>query len=47
MKKIILNFIDSSLTLVTSEFGTFMGRNERYLQMFLTDMWDAKEFLQS
>ena len=36
-------FDDSSLTLVTSEFGTFMGRNERYLQMFLTDMWDAKD----
>lgn len=36
-------FYDSSLTLVTSEFGTFMGRNERYLQMFLTDMWDAKD----
>ena len=36
-------FFDSSLTLVTSEFGTFMGRNERYLQMFLTDMWDAKD----
>ena len=36
-------FYDSSLTVVTSEFGTFMGRNERYLQMFLTDMWDAKD----
>jgi len=36
-------FKDSSLTLVTSEFGTFMGRSERYLQMFLTDMWDSKE----
>ena len=36
-------FYDSSLTLVTCEFGTFMGRNERYLQMFLTDMWDAKD----
>jgi hypothetical protein len=36
-------FFDSSLSLVTSEFGTFMGRNERYLQMFLTDMWDSKE----
>lgn len=36
-------FFDSSMTLVTSEFGTFMGRNERYLQMFLTDMWDAKD----
>ena len=36
-------FYDSSLTLVTSEIGTFMGRNERYLQMFLTDMWDAKD----
>ena len=36
-------FQDSSLTLVTSEFGTFMGRSERYLQMFMTDMWDSKE----
>ena len=35
-------FYDSSLTLVTSEFGTFMSRHERYLQMFLTDMWDSK-----
>ena len=36
-------FFDSSLSLVTSEFGTFMGRSERYLQMFMTDMWDSKE----
>ena len=36
-------FFDSSLSLVTSEFGTFMSRNERYLQMFMTDMWDSKE----
>jgi len=35
-------FYDSSVTLVTSEFGTFMGRHERYLQMFMTDMWDSK-----
>ena len=35
-------FYDSSITLVTSEFGTFMGRHERYLQMFMTDMWDSK-----
>ena len=37
------NFYDSSLTLVTSEIGTFLSRNERYLQMFLTDMWDSKD----
>ena len=36
-------FYDSSVTLITSEFGTFMGRHERYLQMFMTDMWDSKE----
>ena len=36
-------FYDSSLTLVTSEFGTFMNRTSQYLQMFLTDMWDSKE----
>jgi len=36
-------FKDSSLTLVTSEFGTFMTRSERNLQFFLTDMWDSRE----
>jgi hypothetical protein len=36
-------FFDSSLTLVTSEFGTFMTRSERSLQFFLTDMWDSRE----
>jgi len=36
-------FYDSSLTLVTSEFGTFMNRTSQYLQMFLTDMWDSKD----
>ena len=36
-------FYDGSLTLVTSELGTFLHRHERYLQMFLTDMWDSKE----
>ena len=37
-------FYDSSLTLVTSEFGTFMNRTQQYLQMFMTDMWDSKDF---
>lgn len=36
-------FHDGSMTLVTSELGTFLSRHERYLQMFLTDMWDSKE----
>jgi hypothetical protein len=36
-------FKDSSLSLVTSEFGTFMTRSERNLQFFLTDMWDSRE----
>ena len=36
-------FYDSSLTLCTSEFGTFMNRNHNYLQMFMTDMWDSKD----
>jgi hypothetical protein len=36
-------FYDSSITLVTSEFGTFMNRNHQYLQMFMTDMWDSKD----
>jgi len=31
---------DSSMTLVTSEFGTFMNRDDQYTQMFLTEMWD-------
>ena len=39
---IMEEFYDSSVTLITSEFGTFMGRHERYLQMFMTDMWDSK-----
>jgi len=36
-------FWDSSLTMATSEFGTFMNRNDVYLQMFMTDMWDSKD----
>ena len=36
-------FHESPLTLVTSEFGSLMNRNDKTLQMFLTDMWDAKE----
>jgi hypothetical protein len=36
-------FYDGAITLVTSELGTFLHRHERYLQMFLTDMWDSKE----
>jgi hypothetical protein len=37
------SFQDSSLSLVTSELGTFMTRSERSLQFFLTDMWDSRE----
>lgn len=33
---------ESPITLVTSEFGAFMNRNDNYLQMFMTDMWDSK-----
>jgi hypothetical protein len=36
-------FYDSSITMTTSEFGTFMSRHYQYLQMFMTDMWDSKE----
>ena len=36
-------FYDSSLTMVTSEFGTFMSKSYQYLHMFLTDMWDSKD----
>jgi hypothetical protein len=39
----IEEFHDASVTLVTSEFGAFMSRTDRYLQMFLTDMWDSKD----
>ena len=35
-------FYDASVTVVTSEFGTFMQRNFGDLQMLLTDSWDAK-----
>lgn len=34
---------ESSLTLVTSEFGSLVSRNDSYLQMFLTGMWDAPD----
>ena len=37
-------FYDSSLTMVTSEFGTFMSKHYQYLHMFMTDMWDSKDF---
>jgi len=37
-------FHDSSLTMVTSEFGTFMSKSYQYLHMFMTDMWDSKDF---
>jgi hypothetical protein len=36
-------FWDSSITMVTSEFGTFMSKSYQYLHMFLTDMWDSKD----
>jgi len=34
-------FIESPLTLVTSEFGTLVNRADNYLQMFLTGIWDS------
>lgn len=34
-------FIESPLTLVTSEFGTLVNRSDNYLQMFLTGIWDS------
>jgi len=37
-------FYDSSLTMVTSEFGTFMSKSYQYLHMFLTEMWDSRDF---
>ena len=36
-------FFDSSITMSTSEFGTFMSKSYQYLHMFLTDMWDSKD----
>lgn len=33
---------ESSVTLVTSEFGTFMSRDDLNLQVFMTEMWDRK-----
>jgi len=35
-------YFDASVTVVTSEFGTFMQRNFGDLQMLLTDSWDSK-----
>lgn len=35
-------FYESSVTLITSEFGAFMTRDNANLQMLMTDMWDAK-----
>lgn len=34
------NVFDSSMTLVTTEFGTLMSRDDKTLQIFLTEMWD-------
>lgn len=31
---------ESSMTLVTTEFGTLMSRDDKTLQIFLTEMWD-------
>lgn len=33
-------FFNSSATVVTSEFGTFMRRDDAELQNFMTEMWD-------
>ena len=32
----------AELTLITSEFGVLMDRNNKNLQVFLTDIWDGK-----
>ena len=36
------NTWESSVTLVTSEFGSLMHRDDNVLQNFLTEMWDRK-----
>ena len=35
-------FHSSSISIITSELGTFLNRNDNYLQRFLTDMWDSR-----
>lgn len=35
-------FYEAPVTLITSEFGTFMDRNATYLQMMMTDLWDSR-----
>ena len=35
-------FFDSSLTMVTSEFGAFMSQDDKNLQIFMTDVWDGR-----
>lgn len=41
LTKFDVPFWDTSLTIVTSEFGSFMSREYRGLQMLLTDLWNA------
>lgn len=35
-------FFDSSLTMITSEFGAFMSQDDKNLQIFMTDVWDGR-----
>ena len=43
LSKMNNEFKESSITLVTSEFGTLVNRADQYLQMFLTGLWDSPD----
>tara|TARA_R110000787_G_scaffold37078_3_gene94446 strand:+ start:16314 stop:17585 length:1272 start_codon:yes stop_codon:yes gene_type:complete len=36
-------FNDSSLTLITGEFGVFMNRNDQHMQTFITEVWNSEK----
>lgn len=36
-------FHDSSVTMLTEEFGTFISAEDKYNQAFLTELWDCKK----
>lgn len=39
--------VSSTITLITSEFGTLMARESKYLPIFLTDLWDGSKPVQA
>jgi hypothetical protein len=36
-------FNDSSMTLITGEFGVFMNRNDQHMQTFITEVWNSEK----